>query len=176
MVDAQIFCSDCVFRDHGAALREEIVAAMIFFIYGNSKNSQCKCPSYFQTIPNLIDKQNKFLNEQEALQIAQDFEAFYVDANHSGSAKKVELRLSQQTLDLPPRAESLLATYIKDPSQKFTAEDEDEWMQNKHKEQPCISIKDWDAMNLEMRLKTSQEAMRGIGSDQIPPSRAGFLF
>ncbi len=112
----------------------------------------------------LIDKPNKFLDKAEAQHIAQKFERFWYDANHSGPAKTIELSTGE-VLNLPRREKSKAAIYAEHPSQKFTPEDEKEWAENKAKEAPCTSISNWNAMSFEERLVATEQAMRGMGSE-----------
>jgi len=103
----------------------------------------------------------KFLDAQEALDISLQFNKFWLETNHVGPARTVTI--ADQTIHLPARDESIASVYKRDSSQAFTEEDQLEWEQNKHKEEPCRSIS--PESPLAEKLKAVQAGMRGLGSE-----------
>ena len=68
--------------------------------------------------------------------------------------------------------------YRNSPEEVLTPEDITEWEANKSKQEPCISISNWDSLTVTERLKAIAEGMRGLGSElaqtrQISGSKYG---
>lgn len=110
------------------------------------------------------DGTEKFLTEQEALQIYQNFEKFWFVSRHVGPAKTI--KLNDEMVYLEAKDISDVDAYKKTPEQLFTKEDLEEWETNKHKQDPCTTdYEDWDKFTVSERLALISAGMRGLGSE-----------
>jgi hypothetical protein len=113
----------------------------------------------------LVDAEGKekFLDAKEAEEIYKKFEQFWIETRHVGPATTLEL--DGQKISLPAREVSLIDTFRSLPGQVLTPEDIAEWEANKSKQDPCISIGNWDSMTVKERLSAVAGGMRGLGAE-----------
>jgi hypothetical protein len=104
---------------------------------------------------------DKFLDLNEANEISRKFNIWWIKVNHSGQAKEVDVE--GEHILLPDREESLVSAYKKSPKQALTPEDEQEWNEHKHEEEPCRSI--LQGAPIKEKMNIVKAGMRGTGSE-----------
>jgi hypothetical protein len=108
-------------------------------------------------------EKEKYLTLEEALQISEAYNIYWVRMTHVGPAKTV--KMGNKKIELPERQEALLTEYKRAQEKKLTPEDKIEWEENKHKELPCTSINNWESLTVQDRLVAIAEGMSGLGSE-----------